>query len=198
MARYTKVVRKKDADRFPALLEGYILVGALVSEAPLSDLSACRVPSLEKELVDSLCSPGRVESAPDFQRAMEVYPVNVDRMHRYAARRGVAEKLEARMAALDQDRIQLFSKTQKYLATIPVLRAWVFGSFARREETTDSDLDLLVEYDKSHRLSLLDIIRYKLDLEKKIGREVDLIENGCLKPFAVASAEQDKYLIYER
>jgi len=31
-----------------------------------------------------------------------------------------------------------------------------------------------------------------------LGREVDLVQNGALKAFAVESAEQDKILIYER
>ena len=31
-----------------------------------------------------------------------------------------------------------------------------------------------------------------------IGRDIDLIEYRSLKPFAVLSAERDKYLIYER
>ena len=196
--RYQKVVGKKEADRFPAPLEGYILVGVLVTDTPLEDQEGCTVPSIEKELVDSLCSPGKAQAGPDFQRAMEVYPVNVDRMRRYAARRGVAEELSERLASLNQDRIKMFNATQKYLATIPVLRAWVFGSFARGEETPESDLDLLVDYDHSNVLSLLDIIHYKNHLEGLIGRDVDLIENGFLRPFAVASAERDKYLIYAR
>ena len=79
-----------------------------------------------------------------------------------------------------------------------VTRAWVFGSFARMEETKDSDLDLLVDYDPEQKISLLDVVRQKLDLEKIVGREVDLVENGSLKAFAVPSAERDKYLIYER
>ena len=72
------------------------------------------------------------------------------------------------------------------------------GSFARNEETSESDLDLLVDYDKNAHISLLDLIRYKIDLEQIINREVDLITNGSLKPFAVESANKDKYLIYER
>ena len=36
------------------------------------------------------------------------------------------------------------------------------------------------------------------DSEAAIGREVDLVEYRSLKPFAVQSAERDKYLIYER
>ena len=38
-----------------------------------------------------------------------------------------------------------------YFKTQPVLKAWLFGSFARGEETEDSDLDILVEYDKNAR-----------------------------------------------
>ncbi|MBR6919946.1 MAG: nucleotidyltransferase domain-containing protein, partial [Bacteroidales bacterium] len=30
-----------------------------------------------------------------------------------------------------------------YFATQPVLRAWVFGSYARGEETPESDVDIL-------------------------------------------------------
>ena len=197
--RYHKVVMQKDAARFPAALEGYIIVGALISDSPVYHFQEITVPSLEKKLVDSLIQK---EAGPQdvfaFQKALEIYPVNMNRLRRYASRRGVGEELSARLSSLDQGRIALFSTTQKYLATIPVVKAWVFGSFARGEETPSSDLDLLVDYDPSIQLSLLDIIRFKLNLEKRIGREVDLIENGSLKPFALPSAERDKYLIYER
>ena len=37
-----------------------------------------------------------------------------------------------------------------YLATQPVLRAWVFGSFARGEERPDSDIDLMVAFDRKN------------------------------------------------
>ncbi|MBQ2068558.1 MAG: nucleotidyltransferase domain-containing protein [Bacteroidales bacterium] len=92
----------------------------------------------------------------------------------------------------------MFARVQRYLSQTPIVRAWVFGSFARGEENAESDLDLLVDYDKDAKLSLLTIVRYQLDLEKLIGREVDLVQNGFLKPFAQPSAERDKYLIYER
>ena len=46
-----------------------------------------------------------------------------------------------------------------YFKTQPVLKAWLFGSFARGEETEDSDLDILVEYDKNARISLLKRLR---------------------------------------
>lgn len=201
LRQYTqKVISIKDAKSFPSILEGYVIVGPLVSDSPIVKEADMYIPTLEKVLIDSLLRRpmNEKERQFSFQKAMEVYPVNTNRMMRYASRRGVKEELSSCMEALDNRRIEMFSATQKYLASIPVLRAWVFGSFARGEEKPDSDLDLLVDYDKSSQISLLDIVRYKIGLEKILGREVDLIENGCLKPFAKPSAERDKYLIYER
>ena len=85
-----------------------------------------------------------------------------------------------------------------YLNTQPVNRAWLFGSFARGEETPDSDIDILVEYDKDAKITLLTISHMMGELEKNTGRRVDLVEDGCLLPFAVESANRDKKLIYER
>lgn len=85
-----------------------------------------------------------------------------------------------------------------YLKTQPVNRAWLFGSFARGEETPDSDIDILVEYDKDAKITLLTISHMMGEMEKNTGRRVDLVEDGCLLPFAVESANRDKKLIYER
>ena len=195
-----KVVDKKAADRFPAPIEGYVIVSPSVSEAPLLQEEGIMIPSLEKRLVDLLCQKpmDEVLAKHQFQRMMEIYPINRNRMQRYAARRGVTEELMHFVSSLDTARIDMFSKVQACLSAIPVTRAWVFGSFARGEEEPESDLDLLVDYDMEAHISLLDTIRYKLDIEQAINREVDLITNGTLKPFAVQSADRDKYLIYER
>ena len=40
-----------------------------------------------------------------------------------------------------------------YLKAQPIQRAWLFGSFARGEETPLSDVDLLVQYDATKRAS---------------------------------------------
>lgn len=97
------------------------------------------------------------------------------------------------------------SATQKYIRDIteyfkgqPVLKAWLFGSYSRGEEKPDSDIDILVDYDKSSRISLLKVCRMITDLEDILGKSVDLVENGRLKDFAISSANNDKILIYER
>lgn len=191
-------VLEKDWKHLPVGLEGFIILDRLITESPLLQESGIRVPSLEKELVDRICDSREAPDLLSIQKIMEVYPVNLNRLNRFAARRGAEEQIAGILQGLNQGRLTMMNQVQRYLAGIPVVKAWVFGSFARGEETAQSDLDLLVDYDKAAKLSLLDAVRFKLDLERIIGREVDMIENGSLKPFAVPSAEHDKYLIYER
>ena len=85
-----------------------------------------------------------------------------------------------------------------YFKTQPVTKAWLFGSYARGEETLDSDIDILVKYDENARISLLTISHMMGEIEQRIGRRVDLVEEGCLLPFAVETANRDKQLIFER
>ena len=193
---FKKVLTLEEVQGLSIELEGFIYVGRLISESPFMEYDGVSVPTLEMNIVDQIASGHSFED--EFQKIMEVYPVNYDRLSRYASRRGVSDKLESAIRGLDRSRMDMFAKVQTYLKSIPVLQAWVFGSFARREETPRSDLDLLIKYDRTQKVSLLDISKYILDLEASIGREVDLIEYRSLKPFAVQSAERDKYLIYER
>ncbi len=85
-----------------------------------------------------------------------------------------------------------------YFKTQPVLKAWIFGSFARGEEKPWSDMDILVQYDRTQPIGLLKIAGMQLDLEDLLGLEVDLVEEGTLRPWAIESVNNDKQLIYER
>ena len=84
-----------------------------------------------------------------------------------------------------------------YFKTQPVLKAWLFGYFARGEETPLSDVDILVLLDHSQPIGLKFFGMWN-DLEKLLDRKVDLVEDGELLPFAEETANQDKQLIYER
>ena len=86
-----------------------------------------------------------------------------------------------------------------YFKTQPVLKAWLFGSFARGEETPQSDVDILFVPDYSGKpFSLFTHGGMLMDLRKLLGREVDLVVEGTLRPYAAESANRDKKLIYER
>jgi len=66
------------------------------------------------------------------------------------------------------------------LAAHGLTNVGVFGSVARGEETSESDIDLLV--DVAPDTGLLSIIRAQDELEKLLGREIDLIPRAGLKP----------------
>ena len=84
-----------------------------------------------------------------------------------------------------------------YFKTQPVVRAWIFGSFARGEETPLSDVDLLVQYEEDG-ISLLKHAAMICELEKLLDRPVDIVEDGTLRPRVRESVNQDRRLIYER
>jgi hypothetical protein len=84
-----------------------------------------------------------------------------------------------------------------YFKTQPVLKVWLFGSFSRGEQREDPDVDILILPDKSQHFSLFTLSGMYEDLKDLLGREVDLITEGGLMPFARESADRDKILIYE-
>lgn len=59
-------------------------------------------------------------------------------------------------------------------------RVAVFGSVARHAARADSDIDLIVESPDS--TSSFEFLRFKQLLEQVLGREIDLIDYGGLKP----------------
>ena len=84
-----------------------------------------------------------------------------------------------------------------YFKYQPVLKAWLFGSFARGEQTPESDVDILVVLDKKENVGLKFFGMYE-DLKEILGRSVDLVTEDSLALFARQSVDRDKKLIYER
>jgi predicted nucleotidyltransferase len=94
--------------------------------------------------------------------------------------------------------VEILHKIRATLAREPVSRAWLFGSFARDEETPESDIDILVQFLPDARVTLFDYGSIIYKLEESTGYRVDLVQEHMLKPFARATVEKDKKLIYER
>ena len=61
-----------------------------------------------------------------------------------------------------------------------VSKAALFGSSARDQMRSDSDVDILVQIDRD--ISLLDFVGLKIDLEEKLKRKVDIVEYDTIKP----------------
>jgi uncharacterized protein len=86
---------------------------------------------------------------------------------------------------------------QKSLATMPVLKAYVFGSYARGEATTDSDIDLLVELDYSNGIGFK-FIEMQEQLSNEFAHKIDLVSSNGLSPYIAPIVHREKVLIYER
>lgn len=84
-----------------------------------------------------------------------------------------------------------------YFKTQPVLKAWLFGSFSRGEETDSSDIDILIVLDDNQHIGMKFFGMYE-DLKDLLGRNVDLVTERSLAPFARLTVDRDKILIYER
>ena len=184
-------------------LHDFILVKPLVSEAPIYEESGIIVPELEKILVDheadkEYATMEETDIQKEFQRAFELYPVNRSRLLRYAGRKGKKEEIYSRMERLNMNRVEVVHAIQDFLRKQPVKRAWVFGSFSRMEERQDSDIDILVDLDPSVPIGLLQYAGMVNKLESLLGRKVDMVATGSIKPFAQESINKDKVLVYER
>ena len=57
----------------------------------------------------------------------------------------------------------------------------LFGSFARNEQKESSDVDVLIEVPEG-ALSLVKYMKLKFFLEETLGRRVDLVLIGAIKP----------------
>jgi len=92
----------------------------------------------------------------------------------------------------------IINKISRYFDTQPIEKAWIFGSYARAEEDTQSDIDILVNFLPDEKVTLFKYIHIVNDLQALTGKKIDLVEKGQLKKFAEQSVENEKVLIYER
>jgi predicted nucleotidyltransferase len=85
---------------------------------------------------------------------------------------------------------------RKYFAGKPVLKAYLFGSYARKEAESDSDIDILVDLDYSRHIGL-GFVQMKLDLEQQLHKSVDLVSSQAISRHLLPFINRDKRLIYE-
>lgn len=142
-------------------------------------------------LVDTYRSARRAERVARVRRAVALRAMRASGMRQHA----IADALGVSQPAVSQ---QLRSGPEPdgthpevlLEAAAPVLKALatergftdlaVFGSVARRQARQDSDIDLIVR--SPAEASSFDLMELKLLFEQVLGREVDLIDYGGLKP----------------
>ena len=87
------------------------------------------------------------------------------------------------------------NKIIEYLKTYNPHKIAVFGSYVRNQQTTNSDIDLLVDFKKTP--TLLTLIKIENDLSSILGIKVDLLTEGALKNRIIKeNIEKDLQVIY--
>ena len=85
----------------------------------------------------------------------------------------------------------IVNKLNAFFPAYPVEKAWIFGSYARGEETRKSDIDIMVRFDEDADVSLLDYIRIMNKLKDFLHKKVDLVEEGQLRRWAQESVDKE-------
>jgi len=86
---------------------------------------------------------------------------------------------------------------REYFSKQPVLKAYLFGSYVRGEETENSDIDVLVELDYTQPIGL-EFIQMQIDLRKLLSKKVDLVSARGLSKYIKPILDNEKELIYAR
>jgi len=108
-----------------------------------------------------------------------------------------AEAQMAYTAFLKQDRTAIVRKLKARLAKFPkVKKAWLFGSFARKDDGPESDIDLAIEVEDP--FSYFELAEVQHQLEQGLGRTVDVGFMDAFKPPVLARITPDLKLIHAR
>jgi uncharacterized protein len=89
---------------------------------------------------------------------------------------------------------EITKKIEPLLKKYDVSFAGVFGSHARGEERADSDVDLLVRFNKQK--GLFEIAGLERDLSESLNLKVDLVTEGGLSPLIKSEVMKDLQPIY--
>lgn len=88
----------------------------------------------------------------------------------------------------------LRAQIQDTLSAYGVVRASVFGSWARGEAEAGSDVDFLVEFEEGR--SLLDLVGLRQDLTDALGVEADVVTYASLHPLLRDQVLREQVQLY--
>ncbi len=90
----------------------------------------------------------------------------------------------------------LKKKSIPVLQKYDVIKAALFGSWVRNEQSDSSDIDLLIEFEGEK--SLIDLVGLEFELEKILKRKVDLLTFDSIHSKLKKDILSDQEIFYEK
>jgi predicted nucleotidyltransferase len=88
--------------------------------------------------------------------------------------------MKAKKTSIQKIRSILLAQKQDLSDKYGVREIGIFGSFARKENRKNSDVDILVELEKP--MGFFKFIRLEREVSELLGEKVDLVTKNALKP----------------
>ena len=124
-----------------------------------------------------------------------IYEIGDDKYAKDALK--VAEEKIDYLSYKALDRPKIISRLSKTLKRFPkVSKAWIYGSFSRKDDGPESDIDMAVKTDGG--FSYFDLAELQFQLENEVNRKVDIGFIDSFRDSILKNVKQDLVLIYER
>ena len=93
------------------------------------------------------------------------------------------------MGRSEEIRTQLADLKSELQAEYPISELGLFGSYAREDQRPESDVDVLVAFERP--VTLFDLVRLENELSAQLGVDVDRVTRDSLKPHIGSRVAED-------
>jgi len=90
---------------------------------------------------------------------------------------------------------EIEEKVISFLKNCGAKKISIFGSYVKGEATSESDLDIIVEFDE--KISLLDIVGFEFKLTEQLGIKVEILTEKAISPYIIEDVLSEAKVIYE-
>ena len=97
------------------------------------------------------------------------------------------------------DQSTIIATLRKHETTLQndgILHLRLFGSKARGDDSSKSDVDLMADYDRARKLTLFDKAGLEVELAGILNNRVDLCDREMLEPSVRVQAEREAVLVF--
>lgn len=94
------------------------------------------------------------------------------------------------------DKQKLYNEIVDFLKAKGAIKVAIFGSYVRDEETSNSDIDVIIDF-KKHSMGLFEFVGIQQELSEKIGIKVDLLTEEGISPYLINNIKKEMKVIYQ-